>query len=94
MAANMSPILDADEKEVVKSRGSQDGAPAKHTPEQEARVVSKLDWNLMSLFFVLCKSNARSGSRLHRPTSPSAGRGCCLRFHLVYHTTLHPMWLT
>ncbi|KAJ8122099.1 hypothetical protein ONZ43_g1617 [Nemania bipapillata] len=26
---------------------------AKHTDKQEARVVSKLDWNLMSLFFVL-----------------------------------------
>lgn len=25
------------------------------TATQEARVVSKLDWNVMTLFFVLCK---------------------------------------
>lgn len=28
---------------------------AKYTESQEARVVSKLDWNLMTLFFVLCE---------------------------------------
>jgi len=88
MAENMSPILDADDKPAAKLEGSQDGAPAKHTPEQEARVVSKLDWNLMSLFFVLCKSNARSGSCLHRPV----GRGAALLFAL--YTTLDQIWLT
>ncbi|KAI1170952.1 MFS general substrate transporter [Nemania sp. FL0916] len=31
----------------------EDDASAKHSAAQEARIVSKLDWNLMSLFFVL-----------------------------------------
>ncbi|KAI0395220.1 MFS general substrate transporter [Xylariaceae sp. FL0594] len=50
------PVLDADDKTAAQTGGSQDGVLAKRTvatAEQEARVVSKLDWNLMSLFFVL-----------------------------------------
>jgi hypothetical protein len=30
-------------------------AIAKHTRKEEARLVRKLDWNLMTLFFVLCE---------------------------------------
>ena len=37
--------------------GYQEGGYAKYSREQEARVVRKLDWNLMSLFFVLCELN-------------------------------------
>ncbi|KAI3338359.1 hypothetical protein F4824DRAFT_77719 [Ustulina deusta] len=33
----------------------QEYSRAKHTDRQEARVVSKLDWNLMTLFFALCE---------------------------------------
>ncbi|KAH6630786.1 hypothetical protein B0J18DRAFT_422217 [Chaetomium sp. MPI-SDFR-AT-0129] len=33
----------------------QDSPVANFTRKQEARVVRKLDWNLMTLFFVLCK---------------------------------------
>jgi hypothetical protein len=32
-----------------------DGPVASYSREQEARVVRKLDWNLMTLFFVLCE---------------------------------------
>lgn len=52
--------LEANETAVSQPADSQDGIPqdvnlADYTPEQEARVVRKLDWNLMSLFFVLCE---------------------------------------
>ena len=32
-------------------------AVSQYDPATEARVRRKLDWNLMPLFFVLCKSN-------------------------------------
>jgi hypothetical protein len=34
------------------------GHGASYTPAQEAQVVRKLDWNLMTLFFVLCECSA------------------------------------
>ncbi|KAF3070851.1 High-affinity nicotinic acid transporter [Daldinia childiae] len=50
--------LEANETAVSQPADSQDGIShdanlANYTIEQEARVVRKLDWNLMSLFFVL-----------------------------------------
>lgn len=34
---------------------AQAGPTANYTPAEEARVVRKLDWNLMTLFFALCE---------------------------------------
>ncbi|KAI1107336.1 MFS general substrate transporter [Jackrogersella minutella] len=47
--------LEADEAAVSRAGGSesQDAGVASYTREQEARVVRKMDWNLMTLFFVL-----------------------------------------
>lgn len=47
--------LEADESAVSQPGGaeSQDGSLTSYTHEQEVRVVRKLDWNLMTLFFVL-----------------------------------------
>ncbi|KAI1388760.1 MFS general substrate transporter [Hypoxylon trugodes] len=48
--------LEAGETAVARSEADsnpQDASLTSYTPEQEARVVSKLDWNLMTLFFVL-----------------------------------------
>ncbi|KAI1814205.1 MFS general substrate transporter [Poronia punctata] len=53
MSEKANPIFDADDKAAAKSGESQDGTTAKHTPAQEARVVSKIDLNLMTLFFAL-----------------------------------------
>jgi hypothetical protein len=49
--------LGSAESAPVHSGGSLDAFPieANYTRAQEARVVRKLDLNLMTLFFVLCK---------------------------------------
>ena len=56
----MSSVLEADATAATvpqspAATGYQDVGYAKYTREQEDRVVRKLDWNLMTLFFVLCE---------------------------------------
>ncbi|KAI1076807.1 MFS general substrate transporter [Whalleya microplaca] len=46
-------VMEADETAVSRPGGSQDGSLTNYSRSQEARVVRKLDWNLMTLFFVL-----------------------------------------
>ncbi|KAI2634219.1 MFS general substrate transporter [Hypomontagnella submonticulosa] len=48
-----TPKLEADEAAITQPVSPQDGRSVNYTREQEARVVKKLDWNLMTLFFVL-----------------------------------------
>lgn len=43
-----------------------------YTPQQEARVVRKLDLNLMTLFFFLCECNAMSALSCPHRSSPGA----------------------
>ncbi|KAI1775691.1 MFS general substrate transporter [Hypoxylon cercidicola] len=45
-------VYEADEAATSQPADSQDGL-TQYTPQQEARVVRKMDWNLMTLFFVL-----------------------------------------
>lgn len=50
--------LEADEAAAARSGDSQSQdviLNESYTHAQESRVVKKLDWNLMTLFFVLCK---------------------------------------
>lgn len=53
--AGLPPETEADESASSHPATPQDGAVANYTPKQEARVVSKVDCNLMTLFFVLCE---------------------------------------
>ncbi|OTB04276.1 hypothetical protein M426DRAFT_320863 [Hypoxylon sp. CI-4A] len=48
-----TPAMEADEAAIPPGNSQDVGNLATFTREQEARVVKKLDWNLMSLFFVL-----------------------------------------
>lgn len=48
--------LEGDEPAVLEGSGDpRDGGLATYTRRDEARVVRKLDWNLMTIFFVLCE---------------------------------------
>jgi hypothetical protein len=52
------PLAHAPRPSDAESRdGHAHGSAVCYTPQQEARVVRKLDLNLMTLFFVLCECN-------------------------------------
>ncbi|GAW23171.1 hypothetical protein ANO14919_127210 [Xylariales sp. No.14919] len=53
MSEKAKSISDGDGAINPQPGNPQHDRPAKPTEAQEARVVSKLDWNLMTLFFVL-----------------------------------------
>lgn len=48
-------MTDYVEEQQVTERSAPEDADFDHDGSVEARVVRKLDWNMMPLFFVLCK---------------------------------------